>query len=619
MKVVTRDEFASCLEHLKTLSKLSLDTETFGLRVYQGDRLFSIIIGSSPTTAFYFNFQAYDGLTPNFILPSAWLRQFESLFSDEGKTWFIHNAKFDMGVLQNEGLFIKGRIHCTLALGRIVYNEHLSYSLDDSLIRLGLEKDAGPEKWIEENEAWEWIEIPDKKTRVKNKFYYKVPWDIIVPYGLKDATGTFALGLFQESEIEKQSNEDIKNVPKVSLVAGNEMDLIKTVFKMESHGALIDIPFCREAVQFERENLVKAGEEFKKLTGLSFKASPLIYRKVFASEESKWKYKPKTKTGKINPTFEGDILKTFDNPAVSSILKIRDAKAKLDFYSGFLYHADANSFVHPNFNASGTVHGRFSSSEPNFQNLKNDDDTPKEEHFVVRRAIIPPPGYIICSIDYSAMEYRFMLEYACAGIAGRETDLARKINAGMDFHQATADVVKEKTGVEITRAQAKTSNFLTLYGGGNQKLADGLKIPLETARTIREGIKKSAPEIDAFIQKLLRTANERDYIRNWLGRRCYFPNKNFAYIAPNYLIAGGCADITKVAMNRIDAYLKDLKSKMFLTIHDELVFYIHETETDIIPYLKSFMEKAYPSEYVPLKCQAYVSDKSLADIEPYEA
>lgn len=206
-----------------------------------------------------------------------------------------------------------------------------------------------------------------------------------------------------------------------------------------------------------------------------------------------------------------------------------------------------------------------------------------------------------------------MLELACS-MLDYETPLAKLINSGLDVHEATAQIASEQ-GVPITRAQAKTSNFLSIYGGGNQKLADGLKCSLEQATQIRQAIFKAAPEMKILMQSASSTAELRGWIFNWLGRRCHFPDPRFAYRSPNYLVSGGCADIVKIAMNRIDDLLKDYKSKMVITVHDELVFYLHETETEIIPpKIKEIMESSYKSKYIPLLTSGYIAEKNWGEI-----
>lgn len=643
---VSRHDFDQVLEKLKAAPRLSFDTETTGLRPYHGDRLFSIIIASSPQDGRYFNFQSAADIPGQNILGPAHLRRLASeLFSLDQILWYLHNAKFDMGILAAEGMGLAGQVWCTKAQGLVVFNEHQNYDLDSSLERIGLQKDGGPEKWIEENNAWEWVNIPGRQKRDKNKFYYKVPWPIIVPYGIADACGTFALGEFQREEIARRSVElkaqNQKAAP-VSQVAENEKSLTRTVFEMERTGLLIDAGYCQKAAEREKGLVDEATKKFEVETGKQYKSnSQPLFKEVFAEEKAKWEYNKPTKTGQVNPTFESDVLRKFAAPAAKTVLQIRDHDSRWKFYTGFLYHADAHGRVHPNFNPDGAGHGRFSSSNPNFQNLTSEPVQfclvcahQHEEvlascekcsstqlapiEWIVRRAIIPPPGTRILSFDYTAMEYYFMLEYACKQI-GYMSPLAQAVREGADVHQAAADLATRRSGKVVTRRQAKTSNFLTLYGGGDQKLADQLGIPLDEARTIRRAILDGAPEIGVLIRQVTRAAEQRGYIRNWLGRLCHFPDTRWAYRATNYLIAGGCADVVKLAMNRIAELLKPYKTKMVLTVHDELDFYLADGEDFLVPQIQAIMENAFVAEYLPLKCSASVSKTSLADLQEWTA
>jgi DNA polymerase-1 len=214
--------------------------------------------------------------------------------------------------------------------------------------------------------------------------------------------------------------------------------------------------------------------------------------------------------------------------------------------------------------------------------------------------------------DFDQMEFLLMLDRAAVQ-KKRPTELIKKILGGLDVHQATADVASQG-GNPITRNQAKTVNFLTLYGGGNAKLAAGLGCSLATAKKIRNAIFDAAPEIPDFIDAVCSVASSRQYVFNWAGRRCHFPNSEFAYRAPNYVIQGGCADIVKIAMNRIDDFLLDKRSKMLLTIHDELVIEVHFSELETVPKrVKEIMETVYPAQYLPLTCSMEHSFKSLGD------
>ena len=237
-----------------------------------------------------------------------------------------------------------------------------------------------------------------------------------------------------------------------------------------------------------------------------------------------------------------------------------------------------------------------------------------------------------------------MLDYA------GQIDLIEQVKGGLDVHTATAQL----TGVE--RQQAKTLNFMLLYGGGVVKLAlalfkttvneamlwviwkqaNGWKLdaddkkwlPLITEEMVAENLPElfkaeklrkvyfsKLPKVEDLISSCKETAADRGYIHTWTGRRVYF-KKQFAYKAPNALIQGGASDVCKVAIIEIDKLLEKRKSKLLLSIHDELVLKIHKDEMGIIGEVKSIMEQSFPHKQLPLTVAANIGP-NLWEMEKY--
>jgi DNA polymerase-1 len=238
--------------------------------------------------------------------------------------------------------------------------------------------------------------------------------------------------------------------------------------------------------------------------------------------------------------------------------------------------------------------------------------------WLVRKAFIPSPGKVFFMPDYSQVEYKLMLDLACRYL-GTITPLAQKVINGMDFHEATAQNCLEKAGAQIKRKQAKTVNFLDLYGGGEQLLAQELGCSIKQAREIKMALKAAAPEIARLISALQTTARTRGYIINWLGRRYDFArNPNICYTSPNKYIQGGAAEIIKIAMNRIADFLaRDPMcegSEMILQIHDELWFELPENAPPAVARrILAIMEHAYPSYCIPITCSPEWSATNAAD------
>lgn len=600
---VRRSTFEDCLSHWFRQSKITLDTETTGLRAYHGDRLFSLILSTGDVTH-YFNFQPYPGLEPDLVLTPSHLEKLRPLFARDDVEWVGHNLKFDLHMLAQDGLEVGGTLHCTQAIARVEYNEHLDYGLGACAERIGLRKDDAVGKYIEEHKLVE--KRQGANQAYTHPFFDRVPYPIISAYGLRDGEITARLARHQEAACQKISDETPKGLPALSNIVRNEKRLTRTVFRMERVGLRIDREYCLRATRYETDRAEKATQSFKSLTGRDFSASAKLFATVFESDRENWGV-----TEKGNPSFDSDSLASFKHPAAKAILEYRDAKSKADFYRGFLYHADANGDVHPNFNPPGAATGRFTSADPNFQNLTNaDEENPQE--FEVRRAIVPRPGFLLYSLDWSAVEYRLMFEYACRGV-GFETELVKRIKTGVDPHQATADLVTA-LGTPLTRKRAKNGNFALLYGSGDRTLAATIGGSVSEARALRASIFTVAPEIKTFVDSVMRTAEVRGFIRDWAGRRFYCPNPRFSYKFPNRLIQGGAADINKFALTGIDDFLLGRKSRMIANIHDEIVLEAHESELACIPRVKEIMETVFPAQYLDFPVSVEWSAQSLADL-----
>lgn len=575
----------------------SLDCETTGLRPFHGDEPFLIASAkdiSKKLTSGAFWISGEKTEYAGGIRLVAGDRYVKRILNNATNTIFFHNAKFDLHHLYAlYGPFpINATIWDTMVVARILNNQHLSYSLDACVKRdLGLEKSTEVDDYIEEHKLWEWENLPGKQARVKKKFFHHVPWEILERYAKLDAELTYKLGMWQIEQIKKD--------PSLEAVVLNELKLTKTVFEMEQTGVNINPDFCASAIEFE-EGYKKGSETlFKQYTARNFIDSGKLFSVVFSDQKHLWKY-----TEKGNPSFETDVLKTFEGEAAKAVVQYRNSKARANFLNGFLYHKDSKGVIHPSFNQAGTLSGRFSSSNPNFQNLSDEDED--EGLYKIRQAIIPHnPGDYLVSFDYDQVEYRLMIEYA------REMELANKIiHEKLDVHNATAQMMG------VSRQEAKTINFMLLYGGGSQKLADSLKITLEEARLLKARYFKTLPNIKAFISEVISVAEQRGYVFNWLGRKLYFPNPEFAYKAPNALIQGGCADIIKVAMNEIQELLKPYQTKMIMTVHDELIFNMPAHEVFLCVQIKEIMERAFPSKILPLTVGCAYSRNSLAALKP---
>lgn len=612
--LVLRSQIKEALERLSTFSHIALDTETTGLRPWQMHRPFSCVMAGSdrPEDTFYFNFQYYPmanaGESREAMLGDderALLRKF--LASDPARVWYMHNAKFDMAMLYQVGLPVIGDIRCSWALGRVLRGDLMSYSLDALSKRwLGAEKSDAVKRYCLENKLYVMVDDPKKPGKKKKDLcYHLVPLDVIVPYAELDAVLTWRLGEFLRdafAKIDASGSDPARSVtmPPVSGVVNNEISLTRRLFDMERRGVRLDSRYTAAALLDANEQAAKCSDDFKALCGFPMNDLDGTLANAFAA------------CGLSRPAgavgWDKSVLKAVDHPLTKAALGWRSATKKAStFYANFLFYADENSVIHTNYHQAGAKTGRMSSSDPNMQNLCKDElaEEEGEEKFFVRRCFVPAtPEHAFFAPDYDQMEYRLMLEYA------REMSVIEQVLAGIDVHQATA------TFLGITRKEAKTINFMLLYGGGVAKLAKALGCSESEARSKREFYFARLPGIQRFIHRVKDVARTRGYIVNWAGRRYQLTDPAYDYVMPNYLIQGGCSEIAKRAQVACAEFLEANTTKSWLTlqIHDELVLDLHRDDFHLAPAINDIIGKVYPSKLLPITASPKFSHRSLHDM-----
>lgn len=580
--LVTPENINQIVNHLSQSMVVSCDTETTGLDVYKGARAFSVIFADEKNE-YYFNYNMQADHLGNHAPVALSLydapAHFNKILQSPGVV-LMQNAKYDMSVLDfTFGVEIKRTIWDTWVLDRLRDNESIAFDLASIAKRHGFEKDDTVEKYM-------------RKHKLEN--FQDVPFEIMFTYGCKDARITFDIANSCLAQINNFKYE--RNWPHNNTVGVQESELTPVLYEMEKVGVKIDKSFVLEALEFYTELIVEKEKEFEKITGLPFSKGTNTFKEVFKDET--WNY-----TAKGNPKFDKKAITNFTNPAAKIVVELSKAKKQLDYFAGFVRAMDDQDVIHTNFCQAGTATGRFSSRNPNLQNLTNPDkyEKGKIDQFAVRKAFVPRPGFFFLMIDYAQIEYRVMLDKA--GALG----LIRKIIDGLDVHEASAQTAN------VTRSQAKTVNFMSLYGGGKAKLAADLGCTIAEATRIQDAIFNAAPEVKKLIRDIIDTASRRGFIFNQYGRRYHFKDSRFAYKAPNYLIQGTCADILKRAMIEIDKFLVPYKTRMILTIHDELVFEMPDDETHLIAEIVNIMTSAYAHKHLPLLVDVEWSDKNLAE------
>jgi DNA polymerase-1 len=261
--------------------------------------------------------------------------------------------------------------------------------------------------------------------------------------------------------------------------------------------------------------------------------------------------------------------------------------------------------VHATFHQTAASTGRLSASDPSLQNIP----IRSEEGRAIRKAFIAEGTGLLVSFDYSQIELRLM-----AHLSG-DPVLAESFRSGEDVHRTTAARLFGVAAEEVTkaqRAQAKIVNFGILYGMGPVRLARELNLSRALATAFIEEYRRTLSGVAAYLDESVHRARERGYAETILGRRWPLPalheegarKAEAERVAVNMPIQGSAADLIKVAMVRIDALLAqrpDMKSRLILQVHDELLFEAPEEEYETLKALVSLaMVQAIPLK-VPLE------------------
>ena len=517
----------------------------------------------------------------------------------------MHNATYDAGWMRSEGIEIQGRIIDTMITGALVDENRWSFGLD-AMARdfVQLRKD---EKLLQAA-AKEWGVDPKAEM-------YKLPPKYVGSYAEQDAVATLKLWEALKIQLEEQELWHIWNV---------ETDLIRCMLDMRTNGVRVDLDKAEQNKKLIRSKTKELRQFIEKEAGMEVDiwASASI-QKMFDKMDMEY-----FTTEKGAPSFTKSFLIDHPSKVCQALVKLREFdKADSTFIDSILRH-EHNGRIHTELHSTrrdegGTVTGRFSSSNPNLQQIPARDPDIKK---MIRGLFIPEDDCQWGSFDYSSQEPRLLVHFAASVPTHLRhavvDDIVDEFNTGdVDLHQMVADLAG------ITRKQAKTVNLGIMYGMGVAKLADQLGIPADDAKILIQQHRDKVPFVKGLADLATKQASDNGQIRTLLGRKCRFHlwepvtfgvgkplphgeaqkeygkqiRRAFTYKALNRLIQGSAADQTKKAM--LDCYNEGLIP--MLTVHDELCFNIENDEQ--IGRIKEIMETG-----VPLK----VPSKIDVDIKP---
>ncbi len=397
--------------------------------------------------------------------------------------------------------------------------------------------------------------------------------------------------------LKDRLHEEMGKVGVASLYADIEIPLTRVLAAMEARGVLIDVPGLQK-ISAEISGFLESMEKrIYEMAGQEFNINSPKQLGEILFEKLKLPAGKKTKTGYSTDSkvLESLALK-HDLPAL--ILEYRMyAKLKNTYVDALPAMIDSRSGrIHTRFNQAVTATGRISSSEPNLQNIPVRSEMGRR----IRQAFIAPEGHVILSADYSQIELRIL-----AHITGDQA-LCQAFLHGLDIHAKTASEIFNIPLNEVTenhRRVAKTINFGIMYGMGPHKLSQELKIKRDVAKTYIDNYLSTYANVHAYMDSVSFKAEQEGYVTTLLGRRRSIPeirSSNFnereagRRIAINTPIQGTAADIIKMAMVKIHERLRNMKSRMILQVHDELVFEAAHDEVEALTGIVRYeMENAY--------------------------
>lgn len=370
----------------------------------------------------------------------------------------------------------------------------------------------------------------------------------------------------------------------LSLFEEIEMPLSMVLYEMEKEGVTVQ----KEALNAYSEELKKQIDVLVKSiyekAGMEFNINSPKQLGEVLFEKLEIPGGKKTKTGYSTAV---DVLEKLqaDYPIVSEILQYRTlAKLNSTYAEGLVCHIGEDNKIHTSFNQTITATGRISSTEPNLQNIP----MRMEMGRLIRKVFVPGEGYIFTDADYSQIELRILAHLS------QDEQLIEAYKMDEDIHRITASKVFDTPFEEVTELQrrnAKAVNFGIVYGISSFGLSQDLSIsPKEAAVYIKQYF-ETYPKVKEYLDNLVAGAKEKGYVTTMFGRKRPIPelsSSNFMQrafgerIAMNSPIQGTAADIMKIAMIAVFRMLKErnLKSKLILQIHDELVVETAEDEVD---------------------------------------
>ena len=574
--LITENKLDAFLTKLTSVKELCVDTETSSLNIQEAE-LAGIALSFKENEGYYI---------PTLENTETILNKIK-LFLENPEVKIIgHNLKYDIQILRKFGINISKNVFDTM-LAHYLINPESSHKLDV------LSENYLNHKCIP-------IEELIGKPGVNQKKMTDLEPQEVYYYACEDADISFTLKNILEKELKKLKLSN--------LFYDVELPLMHVLSDIENNGVKIDVPFLSEMAKKLSSYITETENKIFGIAGESFNiASPkqlgvILFDKLKIEENPK-----KTKSGQYS-TGEEILLKlSKKNKIVDLILEFREYKKLLSTYISALPEmvSPSDGLIHTDYAQAVTATGRLSSNKPNLQNIPIRTDLGRETRsaFISRN-----DGDFILAADYSQIELRII-----AAFSG-DPEMISAFQNKKDIHSITASKVFNVPLNDVSsdmRRRAKEVNFGIIYGISPFGLSQNLDIPRSEAKEIIDSYFTEFKLVKEYMDNSIKKAKDKKYVETILGRRRYLrdiDSRNFTLRgfaernAINSPIQGSAADIIKLAMIKISDWMEreQIKSKMIMQVHDELVFDVVKSEKDEMEKnIKKIMENVIKID-VPL-------------------
>ena len=580
--VLTEAELDALTQELAGVDEFSLDLETTS-RDPMRARIVGIAISPRPYVGYYIPVgHDYLGAPAQLSLAHV-LDRLRPLIEGEAPRIIGQNLKYDIIVLHRAGVSPRGVSFDAMIASHLARPEERHHNLEE-IARHYLNY-----------EMLSYKELAGKEGKIE-----QVPVEQAVFYAAEDAEIVY--------RVKRPLEEAMEKAGATKLFREVEVPLISVLARMEQNGILVDREVLAAQGKEIRAKLAIIERDLYEIAGEEFNPNSPKQVAAVLFDHLGLPVIEKTKTG---PSTSARVLAELaaQHPLPGKLIEYRELEKLLSTYIDRLPAAinPETGRIHTSFHQTSTATGRLSSSDPNLQNIPTRTEIGER----IRRAFVAPDGSLLIGADYSQIELRLLAHFS------GDPALIEAFKQGKDLHRMTASrifAIPEDAVTEKLRDAAKRINFGIIYGISPFGLARELGISRGEAKDYIDRFFAAYPRAKEFIDELIARATERGYAETILGRRRPLPHlksnnvprRNFdKRNAVNTPIQGSAADLIKLAMLKLDRLIEagELKAKMLLQIHDELIFEAREEDVpQASELIKQEMEGVMELR-VPLTCK----------------